>query len=160
MTWISMKKSIDAARRRDQKTSRAEAEHSAHVQAIRGFSHGNVVSAITSEEIGALQTYSKLLREKWEPNVIRRSGTLVDNNGDQILGLQPYIEQLIIRNLYDHEAARFEDTCREVIKDLKHGMPFTQSDVSVLESGLLTCPAGWHTVGGSEWLGIRYDATR
>ena len=47
--------------------------------------------------------WMKIVRAKYEGVVIRRGITSVDNKGELISGLEPYVETICLLNLYDHE---------------------------------------------------------
>lgn len=88
--------------------------------------------AIDENYIRENARWMKIVRERFQGSVIRRTVSSLDNKGQPISGLEPYEEHICLLKLYRHEYDALESLAEEAIDGPSFAQRFTSEVSDVL----------------------------
>jgi len=125
-----MDKELKSAIRRDRKARKDDGEDE---NMVRRMMHGKGQKSLESEFEGAMMKWIGTIRIAYAPSVIRRTVLSVDNEGNRISGLPPFVEHALVIELYPAELENLDDIATELLSDtggVKQAARFAAGKVS------------------------------
>jgi len=127
---MEMDRELKAATRRDRKARKEDGEDE---DMVRRTIHGKGKKEVESEFESAMIKWIHTIREGFAPSVIRRTVFSVDDEGNRISGLPPFVEHPLVLSLYDHELGNLDRIAEELLSDtggVKQAARFASGKVS------------------------------
>ncbi|GBE89337.1 hypothetical protein SCP_1503450 [Sparassis crispa] len=113
---LLMEREIRAAARRDRKVLKASGEDTHILNIVHG--KGKAAATINeSEEREKIVQWIEVIRHGFQGAVIRRTQASVDNEGQPISGLPPYIHLPLVVDLHQYELDNLDDIAKQMIED-------------------------------------------
>lgn len=97
---------------------------------VRGLLHGETQGERPSQHKEVILKHIQKLRTAYDGVVIRRTGNSVDNSGQHIIGLPPFLDTPLLLNLYEWEYQYLDEVAEDLVANSAAATKFAMGRVS------------------------------